>query len=225
LWNKLNETLAYVWENYAQDYDWFFKVDDDSYVVMENLKVFLSQVTTETQQQEQQQQQQQPPLVFGYPLTTYPWSFWRDPYFTGENNSHFGDFFYNQVKNASSATDYCAGGSGYVMNKAYLQTFLKALKSPLTLKGTPPEDMAHGATMAAIGILPSSAKDYAGRERFLPEPPNLIQWKHEHYMKRKRILMAGSKCCSRYTVSFHHLTPQELWYLEDQFYTCRRLTL
>jgi hypothetical protein len=57
---------------------------------MENLKMFLSQVTDKQQQQEQQQQQ---PLVFEYPLTTHPWSFWRDPCVMGETNSQFGDFF------------------------------------------------------------------------------------------------------------------------------------
>jgi hypothetical protein len=91
---------------------------------MENLKMFLSQVTDKQQQQEQQQQQ---PLVFEYPLTTHPWSFWRDPCVMGETNSQFGDFFYKNIKNASSATDYCAGGSGYVMNKESVQAFLKAL--------------------------------------------------------------------------------------------------
>jgi hypothetical protein len=29
LWNKLNETLHYIYEKYYADYDWFFKVDDD----------------------------------------------------------------------------------------------------------------------------------------------------------------------------------------------------
>uniref|UniRef100_A0A0K0EIH3 N-acetylgalactosaminide beta-1,3-galactosyltransferase n=1 Tax=Strongyloides stercoralis TaxID=6248 RepID=A0A0K0EIH3_STRER len=33
--------LTYVYENYGDKYDWFFKGDDDTYVIMENLRAFL----------------------------------------------------------------------------------------------------------------------------------------------------------------------------------------
>ncbi len=38
LWNKLNETMDYISKktNGFQDYDWYYKVDDDTFVVMEN---------------------------------------------------------------------------------------------------------------------------------------------------------------------------------------------
>ena len=45
--SQLNKkTLAafqHVHEHYGQDYDWYMRTDDDAYVIMENLRYFLSE--------------------------------------------------------------------------------------------------------------------------------------------------------------------------------------
>ena len=41
LWKKLQLAIDILWKDYRDDYDWFLKVDDDTYVIMENLKQFL----------------------------------------------------------------------------------------------------------------------------------------------------------------------------------------
>lgn len=44
-YNKLSEktllSLLHIYQNYIKDYDWFFKGDDDTYVIIENLRHFL----------------------------------------------------------------------------------------------------------------------------------------------------------------------------------------
>ena len=42
LWIKTRQAWRYVWNNYGGKADWFLKVDDDTFVVVENLKHILS---------------------------------------------------------------------------------------------------------------------------------------------------------------------------------------
>uniref|UniRef100_A0A0N4ZDU4 N-acetylgalactosaminide beta-1,3-galactosyltransferase n=1 Tax=Parastrongyloides trichosuri TaxID=131310 RepID=A0A0N4ZDU4_PARTI len=39
---KFKNTIKYIWNKYGEEYDWYFKTDDDSYIVVENLRALIS---------------------------------------------------------------------------------------------------------------------------------------------------------------------------------------
>ncbi|XP_034489446.1 glycoprotein-N-acetylgalactosamine 3-beta-galactosyltransferase 1 [Drosophila innubila] len=47
-WAKTRYQLQHVYQHYYEDYDWFLKVPDNTYVIMENLQHFLQAYTPET---------------------------------------------------------------------------------------------------------------------------------------------------------------------------------
>ena len=42
LWSKTYAAFLNAYEQYVDSFDWFLKTDDDTYVIMENLKAFLA---------------------------------------------------------------------------------------------------------------------------------------------------------------------------------------
>ncbi|KAH8380204.1 hypothetical protein KR009_009466 [Drosophila setifemur] len=61
LFIKVRRAMKYVYKNYGEDYDWFLKADDDTFVIMENLRWLLYPYDPEA------------PLYFGHRFrTTFP---------------------------------------------------------------------------------------------------------------------------------------------------------
>ena len=50
MWAKTRNTLLLLYKEYFPMYDWYFKADDDTYVVMDNLRKFLHQKNSSERQ-------------------------------------------------------------------------------------------------------------------------------------------------------------------------------
>lgn len=160
LWNKLNETLQYISDttNEFQDYDWYFKVDDDTFVIIENLIKFL------TSQEVQAKSRDNLPLIYG---RRFAWPILKAlkffPTFFGQEsqqNQQFKDLFYDKVKEGERLI-YPSGGAGYIMNRQYATLLLSTFKSKQTLRGIPDEGASYmndsqSTLLAGLSLFPFS---------------------------------------------------------------------
>ena len=130
LYNKLNETLHYIYDNYYNEsyYDWYLKVDDDTYVIMENLHYFL--LFQQQQQQKQGQQQGERPMIYGRQFNLE-----LDKLINKIDDVEFAKHVIQKSKSNAAGTGgggnnkfiFNSGGAGYVFNNAYLKQVVHAL--------------------------------------------------------------------------------------------------
>ncbi|XP_064648226.1 glycoprotein-N-acetylgalactosamine 3-beta-galactosyltransferase 1-like isoform X2 [Lineus longissimus] len=67
LWGKTKAAFKYIYDKHFDEYDWFLKTDDDTYVILENLRHLLSNFNSED------------PIYFGRKFKKYV----RQGYFSG----------------------------------------------------------------------------------------------------------------------------------------------
>lgn len=160
LWQKHRETLRYfATHGILEEYDWFFKADDDTYVIVENLLAYLRLPDIEALREKR-------PLHLGHRFSL-PGSL--------DDNEFVPSHLKNQFKLISGGKwQYCSGGAGFAMNHLFIQNIMKKLDTDLCLNETltAPEDMAISfCQMFSSHTTPLDTRDNIGRERFQPSKP------------------------------------------------------
>ncbi|EFA09301.2 glycoprotein-N-acetylgalactosamine 3-beta-galactosyltransferase 1 [Tribolium castaneum] len=187
LWGKTKEAFKYVYHNHMHEADWFLKADDDTYVILENLRYMLL------------------------------------PY-RSTDSIYFGCKFKPYVKQG-----YMSGGAGYVLSKEAVRKFvelgLNSTKCSKSNSGA--EDVEMGKCLEAVEVKAGDSRDSVGRGRFFPFVPehHLIPghvkksfwyWQYIYYESKE-----GMDCCSDNAVSFHYVTPNQMYVLEYLIYHLR----
>ncbi|XP_069123394.1 glycoprotein-N-acetylgalactosamine 3-beta-galactosyltransferase 1-like isoform X1 [Argopecten irradians] len=184
LTSKTVQAFKYCYENYGNSFDWFLKADDDTYVIVENLRFFLSHHNPKD-------------LVY------------------------FGHRFKVIVKQG-----YFSGGAGYVFSRQTLKKFVEVgLRNPLLCRRDGgAEDAEIGKCMQRLEVKVGDSLDINGRESFHPFTPiahlqgNYPGWFYNQTFHKAQ---KGLGCCSDYSVSFHYMSPADMYLMDYLVYHLR----
>jgi glycoprotein-N-acetylgalactosamine 3-beta-galactosyltransferase len=223
IWDKLMQSLRMIVLEQQLEFDWILKADDDTYVIMENLRSFLSNTSSSNIKDDV-------PLIYG---RTMPWPRLVElktfgGWFETPNDKAFRDRFYAKFPDKKQRLVYAHGGPGYVMNSMYVQALIRAyFHSPSVdaVHGRVSEDLANAVTMLYnFNVTPQTTMDLVEqKERSHPESPRTmydnpkwLPWVQENIQNRGD----GPACCSSSSISYHHVNHREMRLLHYQLYQC-----
>lgn len=123
-----------------------------------------------------------------------------------------------------------SGGAGYVLSKEAVIRFVEDAipnKALCRQSADGAEDVEMGKCLEKVHVLAGDSRDGEGRGRFFPFVPehhlipghvdkNFWYWKYIYYESKE-----GMDCCSDNAVSFHYVSPNQMYVLEYLIYHLR----
>uniref|UniRef100_A0A0K8U018 N-acetylgalactosaminide beta-1,3-galactosyltransferase n=1 Tax=Bactrocera latifrons TaxID=174628 RepID=A0A0K8U018_BACLA len=196
LWNKTREGFRYVYEHYFDDYDWFVKADDDTYMVMENLRYMLYAYSPDI------------PIYFGYQLVRY-----GVPYMSGgaayvlskEALRRFTTVAYHN-------STLCPRAQKFGIEDFYMGVCLQNVGVHLA-------DARFALSVDdKPKFIPLDLQTYMGTDN-TTEISEWLLTMTPHPVER------GLHCCSNYSIAFHYTSPWGMYMYEYFIYHFRAFGL
>lgn len=208
LWDKSRKSFQYLLKHYP-DYDWYYKADDDTYLILENLRAFLARQSLDE------------PLLFGHRFM-----------FPENVAMRAAPDLYLDFKSKYGPWIYTSGGSGYVINNILLKNMVDHMNQSHCFPNrlTIAEDAAASFCARYAGGYVPETRDRMHRNRFHPLDP-------EQTVRQEKIfkpdswwylwhegtggVQGGALSISNDSVAFHYNTPSAMYYIDSQLYACQ----
>ncbi|KAG9511261.1 Glycoprotein-N-acetylgalactosamine 3-beta-galactosyltransferase 1 [Fragariocoptes setiger] len=208
LWPKTRAAFQYAYAHYRYQADWFLKADDDTYVVVENLRLFLARHNSSS------------PIYFGCRFKPYV----AQGYMSGGAG---------YVLSHAALKLLVEHGLSVANSRNENQNKSKAIDNaclPTQTALGQPEDVVMGTCLAALGVQAGDSRDARGRARFfalnpefylVPAPMDpkfwLTQYSYYPYTH-------GPSACSDTAISFHYVPPHMMYVVDYLLFVLRKPT-
>ena len=223
LWQKHRAIVRLLVKEYRADqFDWILKCDDDTFVIMENLKKFLHSPRIRAISTSE-------PLILGHRMTLQWWEMQRrfEPFEDYDPERVAAMLRVRDATRNNGGLMYTPGGGGYAMNWAYLKKLEASSNEPFCLPNdVVGDDWAISFCMWHFGVTPLDTRDEEKRERFHQYDPNDVYTRsHDEEAYDHKVFTSiyqennwfsdhngigwqnGDKCCAPDSISFHYVKP------------------
>lgn len=211
IWQKVRSMVSYFYDNFLNNYDFLFICGDDTYLIMENLKEFLTSPSFVK-------------YAGGYNYT---------------NIVYTGDFVHPSWKERQYGKSFyfMGGGSGYVLNRVAVRALVERVFPVCkTDTNTSQEDLLMGYCLQKVlNVTGYDSRDEQGRDRFFgvslvvrtlfdPQKGNVPKYLLQQFPWRRNNLgwtnpLLGTNAISPKAISFHLAKPPaKMKRLERLFY-------